>query len=201
MYWFCDNTLRTYGLNLHIPANELLCTVAMTPRIVGASAFSPRYRLCDEDIPLWHGAQLSLKVNDVDGIDCSKLYIKRITGSGSAAVIGKYEYGWVTGNVDVIGCYELAMDTVPPRLVTKNENSWLRDGIVRFRLADGETYIKSFRGTLDGNFVLFEYSSKNSELSLDIAKENIGKGKHLLRVTATDALDNETVFEKELDIK
>ncbi|MBE6298177.1 MAG: M23 family metallopeptidase [Bacteroidales bacterium] len=199
LYWALDNNVRLYGMNLFVPAKELFGNTVINVSVEHWGRLSPRYRLCDAPIPLWHGAELSLKVNAPRQVDVSKLYIKRVTNSGGSAVIGKYEYGWYTANINTLGCYELALDTVPPRLRAVDESRWSRRGIVEFKLADGESYIESFRGTLNGEFILFKYSTKNSCLTLDLNEEGVERGTHTLRVVAMDALGNEAVYEKEFE--
>ena len=199
LYWFCDNIVRDYGMNLYIPARELFGTTVMNVSVERWGDISARYRLGKEPLPLWHSAELSLKVNDPQAIDVSKLYLKRITSGGSSAIMGRYEYGWFIAKINVLGCYELALDNVPPRIVPQNENAWARQAKIEFKMADGESYIKSFRGTLDGKFVLFKYSSKDSRLTLDLAEEGVERGRHSLRVVVVDALGNESVFEKDFE--
>ena len=199
LHWIWDNNVRFYGMNLFVPSKELFSNAVINVSVEHWGKLSPRYRLCNTPVPLWHGAELSLKVNDPLQTDVSKLYIKRVADSGGSAVIGKYEYGWYTANINTLDCYELALDTVPPRLKAVDESRWSRKGIVEFKLADGESYIESFRGTLNGEFILFKYSSKDSRLVLDLKEEGVERGTHTLRVVAVDALGNEMVYEKEFE--
>ena len=62
-----------------------------------------------------------------------------------------------------------------------------------------DTYMNSFKGTLDGKFVLFTHNSKNSTLVLDCKQENVARGVHHLRLVVIDACGNETVYEKEFE--
>ena len=87
---------------------------------------------------------------------------------------------------------------MPPVLKPLNENLWGKNGKIVFALTDKETTVSSFKGTLDGKFVLFRYSSKNGRLTLDMKEENIRRGTHELRVVVVDGYGNETVFEKEI---
>ena len=74
----------------------------------------------------------------------------------------------------------------------------MRNGRVVFTVSEKETSLKSFRGTLDGKFILFTYNSKNGRLVLDLKKENVCRGEHLLRLEAEDACGNKSVFEKRI---
>jgi hypothetical protein len=77
----------------------------------------------------------------------------------------------------------------------------MHNGKVVFAVSDKETSVKSFRGTLNGNFILFSYNSKNGRMELDLKKENVRRGKHQLRIEVTDACGNVAVFEKRIDFK
>ena len=144
-----------------------------------------------------HGAKLSLKPgDDVAGIEKEKLYICQKTADGDSWVGGKYADGMVTATISSQGVYDIAVDTVPPVLVPLNEAAWVQNAKVVFRLDDNETKPTSFRGTLNGNFVLFKYNRKERRLTLDLKQENIKSGTHNLRVEAVDACGNKAVFEK-----
>ena len=77
----------------------------------------------------------------------------------------------------------------------------MRNGRVVLAGSERETSVKSFRGTIDGRFVLFSYSSKNRRMALDLSKENVVRGKHTLRLEVTDACGNKAVYEKNIDFR
>lgn len=198
LYWFKNNIVEYMGMKLCVPENELFCNVSLKVSMENGTSLSPRYKLGGEEYPVWHGAKLSIKVDDKIGIDPSKIYIRRVIKKGGRPAGGKFEDGWVTANVTILGTYELSADTVAPVLKPQNEKMWGKNGKVVFLLSDKETSISSFKGTLNGNFVLFKYSSKNARLVLDLKEENIRRGAHELRVVAVDQHGNETVFEKKI---
>ena len=72
-------------------------------------------------------------------------------------------------------------------------------GRITLSLDEKETSLKSFKGTLDGKFILFEYNSKNKEFTLDLKKERVLPGVHRLRFVATDRCGNEAVYEKDIE--
>ena len=199
LYWGLNNTVERDGMRLCIPAGELF-EDAMLDVVVtdGEYGLSARYSFGNETLPLVAGAKLSLKADSVVA-DSSKLYIRSVTKKGGYAVGGIYENGWVTADVNSLGCFEVAVDTVAPKLTPVKEKTWMRNGKVVFSVSEKETSVKSFRGTLDGNFILFSYSSKNRRLELDLRKENVRRGKHLLRLEVTDACGNVSVCEKRIN--
>ena len=97
-----------------------------------------------------------------------------------------------------MGCYEVAVDTVSPLLLPVDKEKWSTRGRVTFSLKENETSLKSFKGTLDGKFILFEYNSKRKEFTLDLKKKKVQKGAHRLRLVAIDYCGNEAVYESEI---
>ena len=47
-----------------------------------------------------------------------------------------------------------------------------------------------YRGTIDGQWVLFKYSSKTAQLTCDLKAEGIKPGKHKVEITVTDMRGN-----------
>ena len=201
LYWFLNNIIECDGMNLHIPAGELFEDVRLDVDVSdGEYGISQRYSIGDEPTPLWHSADLALRV-DTLAVDGAKLYIKRMTKKGAYSVGGKYMGSWIRANVTSLGVFEVAADTVAPRLLPVGQKNWMRNGKVIFVVKEGETSIKSFRGTIDGNFVLFSYSSKNGRMELDLRKENVGRGRRRLRLEVVDACGNVAVYDRIIDVK
>lgn len=198
LYCFKENYIDYMGMRLFVPNGELFANARLNVRMEEGSSVSPRYSLGGEEYPVWHGADLQIRVDDAHVVDASKLYIRRVTKKGGHSVGGKFRDGWVGANITILGTYEVAADTVAPRLKPVNENVWEKYGKVVIAMSDRETSVSSFKGTLNGSFVLFKYSSKNGRLTLDLKEENIRRGVHQLKVVAVDAHGNEAVYEKEI---
>ena len=198
LLWAADNRVEYMGMKLDIPANELFENAFLNVGVSGGDGVSWRYNFGDKLLPLWHGGTISIWVGKKNADEAGKLYVRRVTGKGYSPVGGRYDMGWMTAEINTIGSYEVALDTVPPQLVFVNEDRWQRTGRMAFTFAD-DTDMGSFKGTLDGDFVLFVHNSKNSTLVLDLKKENVARGKHHLRLSVTDTCGNEAVFEKEFE--
>ena len=201
LYWFLNNTIECDGMRLDVPAGELFEDAMLTVLSgEGEYGLSGRYSFGEEVLPFVRSARLSIKVDSLKA-DSSKLYIRRVAEKGGYAVGGKYDNGWVSADIGALGCFEVAVDTVAPRLVPVKQNAWMRNGKVIFAVSDKDTSVKSFRGTLNGNFILFSYNSKNGRMELDLKKENVRRCSHQLRLEVTDACVNVAVFEKRIDFK
>lgn len=197
--WNSDNVLETEGARLYIPKGEMFDDACLAIAYDDSCTLSGSCYSTDEDVVFWHGAKLSLKVgDDVTGVPSDKLYIGKKGKKGLSWVGGKYSDGWLTATISSQGVYDIAVDTVPPVLKPVKEASWEKNAKVVFDLDDKETKPVSFRGTLNGKFVLFKYNRKECRLTFDFRQENIKSGTHKMRVVATDACGNTAVFEKSI---
>mgnify|MGYP003297203372 CR=1 FL=1 len=197
--WNMDNVLETEGARLYIPKGEMFDDACLAIAYDDSCTLSGSCYSTDEDVVFWHGAKLSLKAgDDVAGVPYEKLYIGKKGEKGISWVGGKYSDGWLTATISSQGVYDIAVDTVPPVLKPVKEASWEKNAKVVFDLDDKETKPVSFRGTLNGKFVLFKYNRKERRLTFDFRQENIKSGTHKMRVVATDACGNTAVFEKSI---
>ncbi len=196
--WNVENVLEAPGARLVIPKNQMFDDASLAIANDSVCNISGGCLSTGEDVYFRNGAKLSLAADDIPVADKSKLYISEITAEDTAWVGGKYSDGWVTATIPSQGCYAISADTVPPVLRPVNESGWMKKARLVFDLYDNETTVSSFRGTLNGKFVLFKYSSKERRLTFDFRQENIRSGNHKLKVVVTDAYGNETVFEKNI---
>lgn len=197
--WNVSNVLETEGARLRIPRNEMFDDACLSIVYDDSCTISGSCLSTDEDVVFWHGANLLLKVGEgLSDIAPGKLYICKKGAKGNSYVGGKYSKGWLGATIPSQGVYGIAVDTVPPVLAPLDEAAWEKNAKVAFRLDDDETTVSSFRGTLNGKFVLFKYNRKERRLTFDFKEENIKSGTHSLRVEAVDACGNTAVFEKSI---
>ena len=93
-------------------------------------------------------------------------------------------------SVRELGTYTAGVDTIPPKVVPLGREQW-KKGNVQFRITDAETGIKDYKVHIDGQFVLFAFSSKNARLKMK-HPERLKKGvAHEMEVVVTDHCGNE----------
>jgi hypothetical protein len=201
LYCKANNRVEHIGMRLNVPKGVLFEDAFLNVRLNEGDGITWRYSLSDTVYPMLKGAKISFWVGGELPVDHSKLYIRHLEPRDTSSVGGVYANGWITAAITTLGSYEVMVDTVPPVLLPVDEEKWLSSGKMILSLEENETSLKSFKGTLDGKFVLFEYSSKNSEFTLDFKKENVAHGAHRLRFVATDKCGNEAIYEKEIEYK
>ena len=61
-------------------------------------------------------------------------------------------------------------------------------GRVEFKISDNLSGIETYRGVIDGKWVMFEYDGKNALLSYKLEPSRVKKGKsHKVKMVVTDA--------------
>ena len=193
------NRFYTQGFELWIPKGELFDDVELAYDVVpSATDQAPHYQLTHSRIPLRKAAEITIPVTPRPGTDPKKLYVARADGNGRAYCGGTYKYGRITANITELGTYTVCADTVAPKITPIGSTSWRKQGRIVLRIADGQTGIRDYRGTIDGRWVLFQYSSKNARLTCDLKAEGIGPGHHHVEIKVTDMRGNVRVVSYEL---
>jgi hypothetical protein len=110
---------------------------------------------------------------------------------------GNFENGWVTAKVRSFGNYSVMLDTTPPKITpvafVAGQNLSSAKSI-SFRISDNLAGVKSYRGTIDGKWVLFEHNAKTGTITHYFDKP-LAPGKHQLKITVADKCDNVTVYD------
>ena len=97
-----------------------------------------------------------------------------------------------------MGKFTLSRDSVPPKIVPSNfkANQWLSNfKVLKVRISDDFSGIKSYNGSINGEWVLFEYEPKKRLLTYDFSDKTFELSKHDLRLKVEDNVGNKTVYE------
>ena len=188
-----DNRFYVAGTELWMPQGTLFEDVDLEYEVLpleSDSDFANIYQFSTQPVPLRKSAELTLPIRLDKPFDSEKLYVARVDGNRRVYCGGIYKYGRITANITELGSYTVCADVTPPTITPIGESTWQKRGIVAFRIADGETGIRSCRGRIDGRWVLFKYSSKNARLWCDLKAEGIGSGRHIVEIEVEDMKGN-----------
>ena len=194
-----DSRFYAQGFELWMPQGTLFDDVELDYHMLPSeSDHAPIYQLTTTRIPLRRAAEITLPTHKSESVDGSKLYVARVDGKRRTYCGGTYHYGRITANITELGSYTVCADTIAPKITPIGSTSWRKQGRIVCRIADGETGIRDYRGTIDGRWVLFKYSSKNARLTCDLRAEGIGPGRHQVEIKVTDMRGNVRVVSYEL---
>ena len=119
------------------------------------------YKINDKPVPLHNSAKMWIKLK-VDTLANKKQYgIVDITGRMSW-VGGTYKNGGVETSIGELGKqYAISYDNVLPVITPVNAASWKSNRKIQVRLSDNLSGIAHFRGTINGEYVLFKHDMKS----------------------------------------
>jgi len=165
-----------------------------------AKFYSPVFQLHNHYVPLHFSCPLRIKATNLPAKLQSKAMLAQIDPvSGKIySATGKYVDGWVEGNIRVLGNYTLAVDTVKPKIAPLsivNKKTGKVGDKIQFKISDNLSGIETFRGTIDGQWVLFEYDLKNNLLTYVFDKKRFQfNKKHILNLEVTDYKANKSTY-------
>jgi hypothetical protein len=168
------------------------------PKPVGY--YSELHQVHSKYIPLQKNYSLSIKCEGLPKeLRDNALIISVDPATGQKAAIGgEYSGGWVNVKTNLLGSFAVAVDKTPPVIVPlsiKDKKTLIDPLKLEFKISDNLSGIKSYRGEIDGRWVLFEYDAKSKLLTYTFDKDRMAFGKsHLLRLVVTDNKDNEAVY-------
>ena len=114
------------------------------------------------------------------------------------AVGGTFSRGWVSASPLEFGSFAVMVDTVPPSIVPlsiKDKKTLTENSKIRFKIDDNLSGIKSYRGEIDGKWVLFEYDAKSKLISYTFDKSRMAFGNtHHLSLIVIDNKDNRSEY-------
>ncbi|MDR1201849.1 MAG: M23 family metallopeptidase [Tannerellaceae bacterium] len=195
-HWKSENKFGAKGVRLTIPAGNLYDDVYFRYSVKeDSTALAPTYLLHDRTIAIHKQAQLSIRLQK-DSIENKQQYgIVRRQNKSLLWIGGTYRNGWLDAGIRELGSFTVARDTVPPVITPINPATWVGNRVITFRITDNLSGVKSYRGEIDGRFVLFEWDGKKGLVTYHFDKERLSKGNHKLVFTLTDACNNVSTYE------
>lgn len=179
------------GLIVNFPANTFYQDFIFRDKISSKppKGYSEIHEFGSRYIPVYDFYEIRIKPTNLP----ERLYPKAfIMAEGYGYQGGVVQDGWVISQTRQLGKFFVAVDTIPPIVrpvnIKEGSNLWKSTGI-RFVIGDNMAGVKSFRGTIDGHWVLFQYEGKSSTLFY-LFDEYCPPGTHKLELEVTDQRDN-----------
>jgi hypothetical protein len=196
---------RDKGVAIHksaydivIPEGAMYDDSYYDDEVLEPAVYSDIYRIGNEYVPLRMPITVGIKpYKELPDSLGKKLCVVRIGEYDIPKSLGgEWKGKFLTAKSNYFGKFVLMPDTIPPKVekfyVPADLNS-MYGGEVRVKITDDLSGIKTYSGTIDGKWRLFEYDKKNDMLiaNIDPLMEN---KEHSLVVTVTDERGNTTVW-------
>lgn len=193
-HWWSDNRFGAKGIRLTIPKGNLYDDLYFRYSVKeDSAALGATHILHNKPVAFHKSAKLSLRLQ-TDTLDNKQQYgIVRLQNGRRSWTGGVYRNGWVDADIKEMGNYTLGQDLVPPTITPLNPATWVSQQAITLRLSDNLSGVQTYRGEIDGQYVLFEMNSK-SVITYHFDKERLARGKHTLKLIVTDACGNQSTY-------
>lgn len=193
-HWWSDNRFGAKGIRLTIPKGNLYDDLYFRYSVKeDSTALGATHILHNKPVAFHKSAKLSLRLQ-TDTLENKQQYgIVRLQNGRRSWTGGVYRNGWVDADIKETGSYTLGQDLVPPTITPLNPATWVSKQAIALRLSDNLSGVQTYRGEIDGQYVLFEMNSK-SVITYHFDKERLARGKHTLKLVVTDACGNQSTY-------
>lgn len=145
-------------------------------------------------IPLNKKYTLTFNVSEFSELEKKQLYIARISKKGKTShqTTVKKETTFYTTTKN-LGNYKLEKDSIKPSIKLHNirNEQWLTHfKTLQVKITDYGSGIKSYRGEIDGKWILMEYNVKKGLLTYNFNDTIFTEAKHKLNIIVTDNVGN-----------
>lgn len=198
-YYDRPNTYAAPEFRLSMDANTLYDNIGFRYDTAPApeDAFSLLHKVHEETVPAHRSFEISIKTHPGFSDTARALVIDQDRRAFSTV----WKDGWAKATVNRFGEFHVTVDDTPPRIrpinISAGKNMAGNSAIV-LRISDDLSGIKSFRGTIDGKWVLMELDGKTATLKHvfdERTPSKGGAGKHTFRLLVTDMKNNTAEYE------
>lgn len=192
-YWNIANTISAYGADIMIPAGALYnnAVVRIDTLSGNTGSFSPIWSIGDADIPLQLPMSVRVEANLPDELR-EKALLSAVSSTGKLlGGGGEWRDGAIHTSLYSFGNYTVAVDTIPPAIITSlKDNAVVTGNVLSFKIRDDLSGINDFKVEIDGEWVLYSWDAKTATISVNLNKCGIGPGLHTIVVTIPDNKGN-----------
>jgi hypothetical protein len=195
------NKFSAEGFSIDIPSGALYDTLNFEYKKVSGTPnmLSDVYYIHNKLIPLQKPATISIKPKTIpEGYGAKMLIIQLDDDQKKNAVNSRWSDEALTADILTFGRYFIGIDTVAPYITPEGLSQGINLSgrkLMKIRIKDDLSGIKSYHPSIDGKWALFEYDQKNELLTYRFDETRISKStNHELILKVTDNKDNIRVY-------
>ena len=193
LYWNKINVIKRPGMQLTVPCSMVPNNLGIHVGVHASKGLSDVYQLDNQLTPLLGSCELQIRLlRAVPKSDIHKLYIAQQKYGLWKYCGGVYRNGYIVTKIDKLGTYCVMMDKTAPHIAVVSSG---RGGKLSFVVTDTGSDLQSYRGYVDGKFVLLHLrrQSDKMEYKLDPAYIKRG-GTHSFELIAVDNVGNVATY-------
>lgn len=182
------------GIDVQIPANSLYEDAYLDIKFENETI-----HLHKDVIPIHKNVSIGFDVSHYSPEEQKQLFIGEIGKWGNPAYSSTERQGdRLVTRTRNFGTYTLTKDTKSPEIVPVNfrDGQWISNNkTLKVKISDDLSGIKSYRATVNGEFILMEYEYKKNLLTHDFSDGVLDETENHLRIEVVDNVGNTTIFE------
>ena len=166
----------------------------------GEDLYSNIHCVHREQVPVHKPYRMRIKTNGLPKELASKALIVDLTEETPVAVGGSYSDGFVKADHRGFGKFAVTIDTIPPEIKALNIHDRKKiSGYkkISFKIKDECSGIDSYRGTLNGQWILMDYDPKNESLTYFV-DHKMNNGKNTFKLEVVDGKNNKSEFKADV---
>lgn len=203
MVWQYPNNHIAYDFTLNIPEGNLYADFCFTHTVklnVTNKYYSDIHEVNNTPIPLHNSGKIWIKIKSDSLSQRDKYGIVKLNGNRDNWMGGTYKHGGMELSINELGSsYAISIDTIAPKIEPLSQQTWKQTGKIRIKLSDDKSGVSFFRGTIDGQFVLFTHDSKSSIYTYTFDRKRLAElPVKNFQFVAQDDVGNESVYEFKL---
>ncbi len=191
-----SNYFEDQNIAVSIPQNALYKDLSLYYHKADtlSKAITPTYFIHNDYTPLHKAISVSIKVGRLSEYLRSKATVvhfdrrKRYYSKG-----GTWRNNYITAKSKAFGGFAVMIDTIAPKITPTNifaNKNMSGNSTITIKIADNLSGVKSYRGSINGKWIMMEYEAKKAKLFYTF--DNLPKGKHTFELTLTDGVGNES---------
>ena len=150
----------------------------------------PVFKILDDSIPSHKSFILSIKVDSLDKELREKAMLARINHNKTECLKSRWKENKIIGKSKKFGEFTIVIDTIKP-IIKHYKKPDINS--INFEISDAISGIKSYRGEIDGKWILMEYDFKTGILKHDFKTTPDNKN-HEIKITVTDQAKNTSIY-------
>ncbi len=192
IFWV-PNYFSNNDFKLDIPAGTLYRTLDFQYKQLADTGFSDVFKVHNAFTPLQQTIQARFRINKDILADKRHYYLAKVSESGLTSFVpSNYMNGWMEADLKDFGTYKVLADTSVPKISEPILEKIAKNDVIRIRIADNASGIKTWRGSIDGKWALFALDGKSGWLSCVLDSNRVVSNReHELRLSVKDACGNE----------
>lgn len=196
-----NNRFTVRNVSVTIPSGALYDTLYFEYRRMPAinGMLSDIHQIHNKYIPVHKAYSLAIKPSNVPAGKESKMLIAEITEDWKRIPLAsRWEDGFLVANPVRFGSFFVGIDTVSPVISPEGAISGANlsgNSLLKIRIYDNFSGIKSYEPLIDGKWALFEWDQKNNLIIYRFDSERITKNStHSLTLKVKDNSDNVSIY-------